>query len=113
MAPHRAASDAWHLAETNNLLLVWVRLAVLGMAGEGREMVRGFLNQPQTQNPGQTTATATLPLGVGSPVNKPRATRAGCIVQPAPAWCWCDYLRIIPNLGMPPCLGDIHQPSVR
>lgn len=31
----RAASDAWHLAETNNLLLVRVRLAVLGMAGEG------------------------------------------------------------------------------
>lgn len=63
MAPRRAASDAWHLAETNNLLLVWVRLAVLGMAGEGREMVRGFLNQPQTQNPGETNATATLPLG--------------------------------------------------
>lgn len=36
VAPRRAASDAWHLPETNNLLLVWVRLAVLGMAGGGR-----------------------------------------------------------------------------
>lgn len=67
MAPRRAARDAWHLAETNNLLLVWLRLAVLGMAGEGREMVRGFLNQPQTQNPGGKTATATLPLGRAAP----------------------------------------------
>lgn len=49
MAPRRAASDAWHLAETNNLLLVWVRLAVLGMAGERREMARGV--SESTSNP--------------------------------------------------------------
>lgn len=111
MAPRRAASDAWHLPETNNLLLVWMRLAVLGMAG-GREMVRGFLNQPQTQNPGETTATATVPLG--RLLISPAPHGLAALSQPAQACCcWCDYLRIIPNEGMPPCPSDIHQPSTR
>jgi hypothetical protein len=51
----RVASDAWHLAETNNMLLlanVWVRLAVLGMAGVGEGDGQRFLNQPQTQKSG-------------------------------------------------------------
>lgn len=78
-----------------------------GAEGDGQR----FLNQPQTQNPGETTATATVPLG--RLLISPAPHGLAALSQPAQAWCWCDYLRIIPNQGMRPCPSDIHQPSSR
>lgn len=78
-----------------------------GGEGDGQRV----LNQPQTQNPGETTATATVPLG--RLLISPAPHGLAALSQPAQARCCCDYLRIIPNQGMPPCPGDIHQPSTR